>query len=233
MWFMLILWKSFRGLWRLVVGLIIGVVLYIYTFTTPGLEWIFNDVYAFSNAIIVWVSQQSWYPEYEKWDHLVKPGDRLPLILYILVGRFIWLMFEAILFTFPHWLFIGRNKQKKTANSPELAPIAPERRARASDIASGRGGSSVKDGMAPVMGHSGIDKASLQQVAAPAAAIAASALAREERADAPQSAEAPLSADAPLSNGHVQPGESSENLERSIDEALQRIKKVGEQNSNN
>lgn len=221
MWFMLILWKSFRGLWRLVVGLIIGVILYIYTFTTPGLEWIFNDVYAFSNYIVGWLSEQSWYPQYEKWDHLVKPGDRLPLILYILVGRFIWLMFEAILFTFPIWLFNGRNKQKKTANSPELAPMTPERGVRASDASSARGSSSARDGMAPVMGHSGVDNTSLQQVAAPAAAIAASALARQQQADTS------------LPNGHVQPSETSENLERSIDEALRRIKKVGEQNSNN
>ncbi len=215
MWFLLILWKSFRGLWRLVVGLIIGVILYIYTFTTPGLEWIFNDVYALSNGILSWVSEQSWYPRYEKWDHLVKPGDRLPLILYILVGRFIWLMFEATLFTFPHWLFIGRNKQKKTANSPEITSNTPKRGARRSDAAS------TKDGMTPVLGHSGVDTASLQQVAAPAAAIAASALAREQQGDSS------------LSNEHAQPGETSENLERSIDEALQRIKKVGEQNSSN
>ncbi len=213
MWFMLILWKSFRGLWRLVVGLIIGVILYIYTFTTPGLEWIFNDVYAFSNGLVSWVSEQSWYPRYEKWDHLVKPGDRLPLILYILVGRFIWLMFEAALFTFPHWLFVGRNKQKKTANSQELAPIAPKRGARRSDAAS------TKDGTAPVMGHSGVDNASLQQVAAPAAAIAASALAREQQGDSS------------LSKGHAQLDETGKNLERSIDEALQRIKKLDEPNS--
>ncbi len=215
MWFLLILWKSFRGLWRLVVGLIIGVILYIYTFTTPGLEWIFNDVYAFSNAIVGWISEQSWYPKYEKWDHLVKPGDRLPLILYILVGRFIWLMFEAILFTFPRWLFVGRNSQKKTAKSPGLAPIAPKGGNRRSDVAPARGG------MAPVMGHSGIDDTTLQQVAAPAAAIAASALARERQTETPQL------------NGHDQLPETSENLERSIDEALQRIKKVGEQNSSN
>ena len=201
MWFMLILWKTFRGMWRLVIGLIIGVVLYVITFTTPSLEWIFNDVYAFSNAIVSWVSEQSWYPKYEKWDHLVKPGDRLPLILYVLVGRFIWLMFEAILFTFPYWLFIGRNKQKKTANSPELARKAPEQGAIAPDT------TTATSGMAPVMGHSGVkghggvDSTALRQVAAPAAAIAASAMASKEQIGELMS-----------SNQDSQP-DSSENLE--------------------
>ena len=112
MWFLLIFWKSFRGLWRLVIGLVIGVILYIVTFTNPSLEWIFNGVFHFSHSIVNMLNEQSWFAQYEKWNNLVKPGDRLPLILYVLVGRFIWLLIEAIIFTFPHWLFVGRNRKK-------------------------------------------------------------------------------------------------------------------------
>ena len=115
------------------------------------------------------------------------------------------------MFTFPYWLFIGRNKQKKTANSADLTPNAPKQGAMAATTPAAR------DGMAPVMGHSSVDNVSLQQVAAPAAAIAASA--RQQQADSPMAADL------------GSPPPTSEHLERSIDEALQRIKKVGEQNS--
>ena len=224
MWFLLILWKTFRGMWRLVIGLIIGVVLYVITFTNPSLVWIFNGVHGFSNELITLLSEQSWFGQYEKWNNLVKPGDRLPLILFVLVGRFVWLLFEAILFTFPLWLFNGRNKQKKTANSPELAPIAPEN----SSVTSAA--PSVREGMAPVMGHSSGDKAGLQSVAAPAAVIAASAMAGQQKANQETASQEEVNKD--LVNGHDRHVAEGEDLEQSIDEALARIKQVGEQNSN-
>ncbi len=122
MWLLMIFWKTFRGMWRLVIGLIIGVVLYVITFTTPNLVWIFNGVHEFAQNGHAWLSAQHWFSAYQKWDYLVKPADRLPLIIYVLVGRFIWLLFEAVFITFPHWLLFNSKKQKKTVESTDSVP---------------------------------------------------------------------------------------------------------------
>ncbi|MCP4934480.1 MAG: hypothetical protein GY927_09820 [bacterium] len=211
------LWIGFRrvlvGFWRLLIGIVIGAVFYVWMFFNYKQQW--ESIHEYTHDFLSWMVTSPYLADYSQWNTLLNLDDKLAFALFIMVGRIMWLMFEAVLFTFPLWLFNGRNKQKKTANSPELAPIAPKRGGRGSDAAS------VRDGTAPVMGHSGADNTSLQHVAAPAAAISASSMAREEQAGST------------LPNGQVQPPETSENLERSIDETLQRIKKIGEQNSNN
>ena len=209
MWLMVMFRRVLLGFWRLLIGLVIGAVFYVWMFFNFKSQW--ESIHVYTHDFLSWMVTNPYLAEYSQWNTLLNLDDKLAFALFVMVGRLMWMVFESIFISFPYWLFIGRNRQKKTANSPELAPIAPKRGARASDASSARGDSSARDGMAPIMGHSGVDNASLQQVAAPAAAIAASALARE---------------------GHAEPVETSENLERSIDEALQRIKKVGEQNSN-
>jgi hypothetical protein len=204
MWLLMIFWKSFRGMWRLVVGLIIGVVLYIVTFTNQNLVWIFNDVYTFSNFLVDWLSQQDWFDQYEKWNNLVKPGDRLPLIIYILVGRFIWLLIEEIIFVFPYWLMFGRQKKN-------------------SAVAGGPGGPSSQN-----------TPPSSQKTPAAQAQMAMASV-----PTVPQARPAPIAgavngvaSDKPVIGLDALDREAGD-LERSIDEALERIKHVGEDNSNN
>lgn len=204
MWLLMIFWKSFRGMWRLIVGLIIGVILYIVTFTNQNLVWIFNDVYTFSNFLVDWLSNQEWFDQYEKWNNLVKPGDRLPLILYILVGRFIWLLIEEIIFVFPYWLMFGRQKKN-------------------SAVAGGPGAPSSQN-----------TPPSSQKTPAAQAQMATASVPTIPQARPAPIAEAVngVASDKPVIGLEALDREAGD-LERSIDEALERIKHVGDDNSNN
>ncbi len=221
MWLMAIFWKSLRGMWRLVIGLIIGVIMYVMTFTTPGLEWIFNGVHAFAQDIHTWLSAQDWFSSYQKWDYLVKPADRLPLILYVLVGRFVWLLIEAALFSFPAWLVFGRKASPTPLGTngipmaylDEAAPTAatqkvvPAVMAAAAEQASSK---TVPTQAPPVQQGTGletaIDTANVPDV--PAEALASIATSK-------------------LAVGLDGLQEKAGNLERSIDATLERIDGTG------
>ena len=170
MWFVIGLRRVFLGFWRLLIGLVIGVILYVYTFLYY--DGLFTGVHDFTRDVVSWVKVQPSLAEYSKWNEILKIQDKLAFALYVLFGRFLWMVFESIFLTFPYWLIFGRSKEKKTVKSADYA----------------QAGAPVQMGTA----HLG------------AAAVGGS-----------------------LSLGADDLEENAENLERSIDEALDRIKNVG------
>ncbi len=196
MWLLMIFWKSLRGLWRLVIGLVIGVILYVITFTTPELEWIFNGVHQFAAGLHGWLSEQQWFSAYQKWDYLVKPADRLPLILYVLVGRFIWLLLEAMFITFPLWLI---NRQKR----PPATPLGHNEAAVAASVSAAQSAPATPPSQGTGL-ETAIDRVADEGVGAVSEKVAShlEGLGNDEEAA---------------------------KLERSIDQALDRIKHVEEQ----
>ena len=49
------------------------------------------------------------FAEYAQWNTLLNLDDKLTFALFIMMGRIIWLIIEAILFSFPRWLIFGRS----------------------------------------------------------------------------------------------------------------------------
>jgi hypothetical protein len=117
MWFLYIFGRALLGMWRLMIGLFIGLVLYVYMF------WVYKDTW---QALQDWGSEfmrslltTPWTSGYLQWSTLLHLDDKLVFALYILAGRIIWLMLEGAFFTFPYWLFRGRFEDQAIAEARE------------------------------------------------------------------------------------------------------------------
>nr|WP_321459125.1 hypothetical protein [uncultured Cohaesibacter sp.] len=88
------------GFWRLIIGIILGTILYIYCFLYQ--EQIYTNVHAFSRNAIDWLDHQPYILAYAKWFELLKIDDKLSFALYVLFGRLAWMLLESI------WLFLYR-----------------------------------------------------------------------------------------------------------------------------
>ena len=121
MWLFGGFWQILRGFWRLLVGLVIGAVLYVWLFFEQKDLWI--DIHHKTNGFMEWLASQPLLSEYSQWNMLLHLDDKLTFALFILVGRIIWLMIEAVLFSFPHWLIFGRGA-KTTPLGENGIPLA-------------------------------------------------------------------------------------------------------------
>ena len=121
MWFLGGFWRVLRGFWRLLVGLVIGAILYVWMFFEYKVVWqtIHHQVTDFMN----WLVSQPMLTEYSQWNTLLNMDDKLTFALFIMMGRILWLVVEAILFSFPRWLIFGR-EDKTTPLGENGIPMA-------------------------------------------------------------------------------------------------------------
>ena len=81
------------GFWRLIVGIILGTICYIYCFLYQ--EQIYTKVHEFSHLFVSWLDHQPFIIAYAKWFELLKIDDKLSFALYVLFGRLVWMVLEA------------------------------------------------------------------------------------------------------------------------------------------
>ncbi len=113
MWLLGGFWRVFRGFWRLLVGLVIGAILYVWTFFNYKVLW--EDIHHRVTNFMEWLMVQPMLADYSQWSTLLNMDDKLTFALYILVGRTIWMLVESIFITFPFWLLFGRQKENRQA----------------------------------------------------------------------------------------------------------------------
>ncbi|WP_321446590.1 hypothetical protein [uncultured Cohaesibacter sp.] len=92
------------GFWRLIIGIILGTILYIYCFLYQ--EQIYTSVHAASRIVIDWIDHQPYILAYAKWFELLKIDDKLAFALYVLFGRLAWMLIES------SWHFLLRNSTR-------------------------------------------------------------------------------------------------------------------------
>ncbi len=216
MWFLGGLWRALRGMWRLLIGLVIGAVLYVWVFFTFKDLW--ENTHHQVTKFMDWLVQQPLLADYSQWNTLLNLDDKLTFALYIMVGRLIWLVIEDVFFVFPHWLIFGRQKKnpdsgaiagadiKMGGSSPAKAAVAAVTAGAVAADASGEGGGSAPN---------------IQQLQAEAQALssqpATGLVAAMEKA-----------ATGELPAGSKELDRNVDNLERSIDQALEQIRQGGE-----
>ena len=108
MWLMIGLRRVLLGFWRLLVGMVIGAILYIWMFFNYKSEW--EDIHETMHDFLGWLMSSSYLADYSQWNTLLNLDDKLAFALFIMVGRIIWLMFESIFISFPYWLIFGRGQ---------------------------------------------------------------------------------------------------------------------------
>ena len=93
MWILLRgLWRNLLALWRLLISIIIGVALYIWTFLEYKDLW--NAVHRYSHDLLASLEQVAFLQPFEKWATLLNIDDRLAFLAYILAARLLWLLVE-------------------------------------------------------------------------------------------------------------------------------------------
>ncbi|MCF6198919.1 MAG: hypothetical protein L3J67_05890 [Hyphomicrobiaceae bacterium] len=107
MWFFSGFWRLLLGFWRLLVGLVIGAILYVWMFFEFKHVW--QGIHHQVNYFMEWLVSQPMLLEYSQWNTLLNLDDKLTFALFIMMGRIIWLVIEAVLFSFPRWLIFGRS----------------------------------------------------------------------------------------------------------------------------
>ncbi len=131
MWFLGGFWRVLKGFWRLMVGLVIGAILYVWMFFSYKEIW--GKVHHQTTSFMEWLVAQPMLVEYAQWNTLLNLDDKLTFALFIMAGRIIWLLIESVVITFPLWLVFGRREQKKTAESAPIAPVAEKNASVAPD----------------------------------------------------------------------------------------------------
>ena len=106
MWFFSRFLGLVRGFWRLLVGLVIGAILYVWMFFEFKDVW--QGIHHEVTSFMEWLVSQPMLLEYSQWNTLLNLDDKLTFALFIMMGRIIWLVIEAVLFSFPRWLIFGR-----------------------------------------------------------------------------------------------------------------------------
>lgn len=111
MFLLMAIGRTLLGMWRLMIGLAIGMVLYVWMFFSYKEYWeqIQNALYNFMQ----WLMGQSWLSDYSQWNTLLHLDDKLAFALYIVVGRLLWLAFEGVFISFPYWLVAGRHRDRE------------------------------------------------------------------------------------------------------------------------
>jgi len=103
MWFLWTFFNTIRGFWRLLVGLAIGAFLYVWTFFYYKDLW--QGLHRWTSDFMEWMASQPMFSEYSQWNMLLHLDDKLTFALYIVIGRLIWLVFEAGAFRLPYWAY--------------------------------------------------------------------------------------------------------------------------------
>lgn len=106
MWFLGGFGRILRSMWRLLIGLVIGAVLYVWLFFEYKHVW--EGTHKQVTHFMDWLVSQPMLAEYSQWSTLLNLDDKVTFALFIMVGRIIWLFIEALLFAFPRWLIFGR-----------------------------------------------------------------------------------------------------------------------------
>ena len=214
MWLLGGFWKVLKGFWRLLVGLVIGAVLYVWMFFNYKEFW--ENTHRQVTYFMDWVVQQPMAAEYSQWNTLLNMDDKLTFALYVMAGRIIWLLVESIVITFPVWLVFGR--QKNGASSTPLGQ-------NAAAVAAVPQAQNLVQNSAPI-------PAPVQQVVTPVpGGPPHQGTGLEDAIDkVADTGVAPVGNKVAL--GLEELDENAGDLERSIDEALERIKHVGDQNPN-
>ena len=92
------------GFWRLIIGIILGTILYIYCFLYQ--EQIYTSVHTASRIVIDWIDHQPYILAYAKWFELLEIDDKLAFALYVLFGRLAWMLIES------SWHFLLRKSTR-------------------------------------------------------------------------------------------------------------------------
>lgn len=80
----------FLASWRMVIALLLGLLLYVYVFVNH--DGVYNSIHGACNAVASWFFDL--IGAYAKWKNLLQIGDKLVFMVFIVVGRIIWLLFE-------------------------------------------------------------------------------------------------------------------------------------------
>ena len=103
MWFLSIFGRVFAGFWRLFLGLIIGFIFYIWLFLEYKVYW--EQIEDGAHTFMKWLVSQPYLSEFSQWSTLLNLDEKLAFALYIVVGRMIWLVIEAVIIKFPYWVY--------------------------------------------------------------------------------------------------------------------------------
>lgn len=131
MWLLYVLGRTFRGAWRLFVGLILGLMLYVYMFLSHKEMW--QQIHDGGADLMRSLFTMPALSDYLQWNTILHLDEKLIFALYILVGRMIWLLIEEALFVFPYWLFRGRHEQRELEAARELVRQQKEAELRAAE----------------------------------------------------------------------------------------------------
>jgi hypothetical protein len=117
------LWRVLRGFWRLLIGLVIGAILYVWMFFEYKDFW--ENVHHQTTRFMDWLVAQPMLTDYSQWNTLLNLDDKLTFALFIMGGRIVWMIVESIFISFPYWLIIGRRKNQKSSTlEVKASPVA-------------------------------------------------------------------------------------------------------------
>lgn len=208
MWLFLGFKRLLVGFWRLLIGLVIGAIAYVWLFFNYKGHW--ENIHEATHDLLSWLVASPYLADYSQWNTLLNLDDKLAFALFIMAGRIIWLVIENVFFTFPYWLILGRNKKKE--------PVRPGGEAQMSESMA-----IMASGQSPTPAQPAVPQTSVPPVADPAPMTPPPVFSATPTAT--------TGATGTLAAGLANQAENAGNLEHSIDEALARIKKIGELNS--
>ena len=87
--------QTLAGFWRLMIGIVLGTMLYVYCFLYR--ETVFTTVHLWTRDAVDWIEAQPYLMDYSKWYELLKIDDKLAFALYVMFARLVWMFFESAL----------------------------------------------------------------------------------------------------------------------------------------
>ncbi len=215
MWFFGGFWRLLLGFWRLLVGLVIGAILYVWMFFEFKDGW--QAIHHKMTEFMDWLVSQPMLADYSQWNTLLNLDDKLTFALFIMMGRILWLVIEAVLFSFPGWLIFGRKGSTTPLGENGIPTAYLDETARPAG-----GQKAAATVVPPVAEQTSSPKGPTQTAPAQQGTGLENAIDTANVPDVPAEALARI-ATSKLAVGLDGLQEKAGNLERSIDETLERI----------
>jgi len=115
--------RNLLAFWRLMISVVIGVALYIWTFLEYKDLW--NAVHRYSHEFLASLEQVTFLQPFEKWATLLNIDDRLAFLAYVLAARLLWQMVEApFVLLFRGLARLIRRRRVAPASTPAAPPSA-------------------------------------------------------------------------------------------------------------
>jgi len=109
MWLLVMFRSMLLGFWRLLIGLVIGAVFYVWMFFNLKSQW--ESIHVSTHDFLSWMVTSPYLAEYSQWNTLLNLDDKLAFALFVMAGRLMWMVAESLFISFPYWLFVVRNRQ--------------------------------------------------------------------------------------------------------------------------